>query len=227
MKIMETALALVSFGLIGCGSDSDSVGAGNVEKISYPTVTIGNQVWMAANLNAKNKNAYSYCYDGDPVNCEKYGILYSWEEAMKACPSGWHLPGKDEMETFIDTVKVRVKEILYQKGLSATLENVNSLYQEGEEEWFNHLRDVSWEGGFNTIGFSALPAGYYVDLKYNDLGSEAYFWTSTEETSYQVDVGSEKGYTFADAYCLHINDDYGLIQSCGKGFRYSVRCLKD
>jgi len=40
---------------------------------------------MAENLNYDTTG--SKCND-----CATYGRLYDWETAMKACPSGWHIP---------------------------------------------------------------------------------------------------------------------------------------
>jgi len=37
-----------------------------------------------------------------PKDYEIYGRLYSWEEAMKNCPNGWHLPSKEEWQTLVD-----------------------------------------------------------------------------------------------------------------------------
>ena len=68
----------------------------------YKTVKIGNQVWMAENLNYETEN--SYCYDDRMSNCLKYGRLYTWSNAMEVCPRGWRLPNKEDWETLLKNV---------------------------------------------------------------------------------------------------------------------------
>lgn len=62
----------------------------------YQTVTFNGRIWMAENLNYASNG--SLCYDNDSHNCDKYGRLYTWGQAMKACPNGWRLPSEDEWE---------------------------------------------------------------------------------------------------------------------------------
>lgn len=179
----------------------------------YPTVMIGHQIWMTQNLNVEVEG--SMCYNDDPMNCEKYGRLYTWDAAQKACPKGWHLPSADEFHTLEKSVTLRT----YQK---IVLKKVNDeALEEGEEAFYNHLRDESWKNGMNTFVFSALPAGMFYDFnheqKFQDLGEEAYFWTSTD-------------CEHSDAsFYFHMSIREASLGGVGlpKTFGFSVRCLKD
>src|SRR5512141_1404477 len=80
---------------------------------SFETVKIGNQVWMASNFTPEEENAQT-----DPSwNEAKHGRLFSFEEALRLAPHGWHLPTVEEWNQLnanisrsLDSKKLLLKE---------------------------------------------------------------------------------------------------------------------
>ena len=148
------------------------------------------EVWMAENLNYDTTG--SYCN-----NCAQYGRLYTWATAEKVCPTGWHLPSTEEFELLIGVVGGKDVAGRTLKSTSGWIKNGN---------------------GSNKYGFSALPAGNRGnDGDYNNEGSHAYFWSSTD---------------YGDSYCvykiyLYYYDDYAEVTCATRDLGFSVRCLKD
>jgi uncharacterized protein (TIGR02145 family) len=137
---------------------------------AYKQIKIGTQVWMGENLNFKTEN--SFCYDNNEENGKKYGRLYTWETAQKACPEGWHIPTDKEwqqLEVFL--------------GMSQI--NANGLFWRGSNEGIKLKATDGWlenGNGNNDYGFDMLPGGYrsFVDGTFKLLGEYGYCWTSTE-----------------------------------------------
>ena len=164
----------------------------------YKTVTIGSQIWMAENLNYETAN--SYCYKDASSNCIKYGRLYTWDAAITACPSGWHLPTKAEFETLVDAVG---GESTAGKVLKST------------SGWHNS------GNGTDDFGFSVLPAGYMDATS----GGEGWFYLA----AYMAQFWSSTEYGSGYAYEAVFYDDEDKVSSSWMSWDsgFSVRCLKD
>ena len=73
------------------GTFTDSRDGQTYQTISFKKALTGTTfTWMAQNLNYKI--AGTYAYNDTTSNKKEFGLLYTWEAALKACPTGWHLP---------------------------------------------------------------------------------------------------------------------------------------
>ena len=172
---------------------------------TYKTVKIGNLTWMAENLNFDNSATAtgsidsSFCYDGIPANCEKYGRLYQEYAATAVCPEGWRLPTADDWRDLVNTAK------------SEFGDNNGSLRAVGE--WENTIFGDNVTAT-NASGFSALPAGYRAKTGECDgEGTKAYFW----------------GEDNMNHYAWILSNQYDMEkESMQRGYyAYAVRCVKD
>ena len=180
---------------------------------TYNTVQIGDQCWLKENLNLGTMNVDNenqtddsiiekYCYNNDEANCDKYGGLYEWNEAMQyvttegaqgICPDGWHIPTQQEYNILIDAVD----------------SSGNALKAVGQG---------TYDGaGTNTSGFSALLSGYrksgggFTPF----LGSRNLHLSSSESASFFVSISMNDNTDKVD-----LN---GQLKSNGG----SIRCIKD
>ena len=126
---------------------------------TYKVTKIGLQTWMVENLNYDANG--SKCYGNK--DCTKYGRLYNWSTALKACPSGWHLPSKSEYE-------------MLDKAVGG--ENVAGKKLKAKSCWSNN------GNGTDDYGFSALPGGNgSPGGSFNNVGNFGYWWSATEYDS--------------------------------------------
>lgn len=233
VAIVAILLALVMFA--ACGDDSSSSSAESLkvgcktetednceygelvddrDGQSYKTVKIGDQWWMAQNLNFETVN--TWCGGGSDTpevegDCSMYGRLYTWAVAKSVCPTGWHLPSKTEWETLIIAVGGRFRE-------GEFLEN-----EAFASEMLKSTSGWHYSKGTDAFSFSALPvacknAG---QLRWGDCRNDndrAYFWSSTESE------------IINKAFTMHLYyscGDYAYISHNYMSYAFSVRCLKD
>jgi uncharacterized protein (TIGR02145 family) len=200
--------------LAGCGGDEDNPaksGAGGSEGCniaSYRTVVIEGQTGMAENLNCETKDSSWCLYDpklttkANADTCAKYGRLYAWSVAMKACPSGWRLPDTADWN-----------KLVIAAGGTAGISETGGL----------NLKSELW-GGTDSLGFSALPGGKrrtdgeFISYSYtaNPFG---YWWTSTEYDKYDAYV---RYMNTAGPTYVFVTNVYGEKRS-----GHSVRCVKE
>lgn len=170
----------------------------------YSTITIGNQTWMAENM--------PYKISGSNLNQKnpdiKYGRLYTWEQAKKACPKGWHLSSTKDWKNLIAFVETKF-------GAEKT----------GGDAWSlagHHFKTIEgWEDpefSSNSIGFNALPAGFYsaCSKTFDELGTLAAYFIAEETDANAV-----------EALVLHSGGNEILFIPYSKTDGLSCRCVKD
>ncbi|MFH2095012.1 MAG: fibrobacter succinogenes major paralogous domain-containing protein [Bacteroidota bacterium] len=175
----------------------------------YKTVEIGDQVWMAENLNYETTSG-SWCLDDKPENCNSFGKLYTYTEAVNACPDGWHLPSDDE---FI-TLEIKLGMSADEAGKTGFRGMNVGTGLKSDSGWLND------GNGNNSSGFNALPACYRSPEGVTDkTGIYAYFWTSTKKEEVKAYVRNlyYGGYSGSKVYRQVYDINYA----------FSVRCLKD
>ena len=159
------------------------------DRNTYNTVKIGDQWWMAENLNYTITN--SWCYENKFENCQKYGRLYTWNDAKTICPEGWHLPNDNEWEKLFEAVG----------GQSNAHKVLKSRTGWGSDH-----------NGTDAFGFTALPAGYSDDGYFQLEGENAFFWSSTEING---DYANYMSYTDR-ALLLNTSKKIGMSVRCVK-----------
>jgi uncharacterized protein (TIGR02145 family) len=188
--------------IVNCGSPITDIRDNNV----YPTIQIGTQCWLAANLNygsqipgsidqRDNCIVEKYCYNDLPVQCATGSTLYQWDELMQydvsvsnqgLCPPGWHVPNENDW---------------------------NILFA----NWTNNGFAGSPLKYSGYSGFNALLSGTWLSNKsWNYKGFAVFFWSSTAYTS-----------TKAWVHAMNDSDPSVALYPASRSDAFPVRCIKD
>lgn len=192
-RVLYLPCLLVSVLFIACSESFTDPRNGQ----SYDIVKIGSLTWFAENLNFMTEG--SVCPEGDSRNCDKYGRLYTWDDARAACPEGWSLPDSADFALLI----TEAGGADFSSGMAVAGEKLKST-----GGWFKK------GNGTDVLGFNALPAGYRGE-KYDGIGGYAYFWsasTTPDDLAY---------YLFLD-----FSSKAASMNAFPKGDFRSVRCIK-
>jgi len=141
--IKKTTLSLILL-IVAVFTFSQSIT--DYEGNEYQIIEIGEQIWMAKNLNSifdsNGDSIASYCFYNNSNYCKRYGRLYPWASLKISgtddiqqgiCPEGWHIPSDDEWNIMIE--------------LLGGLEEAGKKLKNEEYPVFN----IQYGGNYNTV----------------------------------------------------------------------------
>ena len=206
---------------------------------SRKEITIGTQVWMAANLDVdkfqngdpilhaetdeewrkageEGKPAWCY-YDNDPKNGGKYGKLYNWYAIIDPrglAPEGWRIPKEydwEQLMLFLDPDIVDHATPIQYLLYHGSFEAAQKI--KAKKGWGKENEST------NITGFSALPGGNRdFNGVFRDINVGAYFWISSSE-----DV---KSMIISNNYPILVRTVMIESNKEKEMNGYSVRCVK-
>ncbi|MCX6154626.1 MAG: fibrobacter succinogenes major paralogous domain-containing protein [Candidatus Kapabacteria bacterium] len=186
----------------------------DIENNSYKTVKIGNQIWMAENLNVshyRNGDTIPFVQIHaqwlDLITCAilgtSFGKLYNWftvNDPRGLAPIGWHIASDSDWKV--------LGWFLGGDGYAG-----GKLKEVGTDHW----RSPNYKAS-NQFGFTALAGGMCNSKNeiHNFDKQEGYWWTSTE-----IDSQLVWSKVIYDNNCALIS--FRNIKTDG----FAVRCVKD
>lgn len=189
--------------------------------LTYKTVTIGTQTWLASNL------ATNYYSDGSPIGTNfsdttgayysttQYGNLYNYYAVSKGklAPTGWHVASQTEWNTLISYVTANYSTSTTSGQELSTNATSNGWSYSSTSGSVGNNPSVN-----NASGFNAYPAGI---SSYGSApafyGTACYFWTSNE-------ASSTNGIYY---YWLNTSLTPSYSSTSKQSIGLSVRCIKD
>jgi uncharacterized protein (TIGR02145 family) len=196
----------------------------------YRKVQIGEQIWMAENLNYAADG--SVCYDDgytgswhrDPAGfCGDYGRLYDWYTAMDdeggsnanpsgvegVCPVGWHIPSDAEWTELIEYVGINAGTKLKSRAFKGT---------DGTQDGTDKYRFAALPSGIGSLlSVTFFPIIGSSPPYFFHGGKVGYWWSATE-----VESDGNK------AWFRAVGPQSGVGKSgFDKHYLLSVRCVHD
>jgi uncharacterized protein (TIGR02145 family) len=195
---------------------------------SYATIIIGTQEWMAENLRTTQyrngdllvsvtndgdwyglaSGAWAH-FDYDSSNENPFGKLYNWAavvDSRNVCPTGWHVPTDVEWSTLINYLDPNAAGgNNWPNSAGGKMKSTGNMY------WINQNTNAT-----NESGFSGMPGGQLTNGGSGDIGSDGYWWSSTQANS-------------QNAWVRSLKNNSGSVSRYNesKAYGFSVRCVRD
>lgn len=177
----------------------------------YYTTAADGHDWMISNL---AWNGAGDAFSGEEALSRIYGRYYTWNEAVNACPEGWHLPSDaDIINLALAYGGTSSDGVSVESGAGALMGNI---YMNGSRMW-EFWPDVRIT---NASRLSLIPAGLAKlnngKALYGGLNDYAFLWTSDEVDG----VSAKARYIYMDKPAVFV-DAFGK-----ESVRASVRCMR-
>lgn len=153
---------------------------------TYPTVRIGNKIWMSKDLaHPSNYTPSSNIYLVKTLKNQSLTLYEQWDDACFVCPDGWHLSTPadwEDLETALgfphDQLNASEEERAQIEAKCKIGERLKKTGEWGDENLSNAA----------TVGFDALGYVNVFSNKDNDIMST--YWTSSPQIIYTLTLGN-------------------------------------
>ena len=187
-------------------------------------IEIGDQVWMASNLNvthfrngdvipqaksnvewrrAGENGEPAWCYyNNETNNGKRYGKLYNWfavTDPRGLAPEGWRIPNNDDWDILVKYVSEQEKPS-------------KALKESGTKHWTEPNSKAH-----NSTGFTALPGGYRSGYgTFQGINSNGFWWTISEDEEFFA------WYRYINFFYPQVFTDFA-----SKTTGFAVRCIQE
>ena len=203
----------------------------------YKTVMIGDQVWMAENLNYADSvktpslKGKSWCYNNVAANCDVAGRLYTWAAAIDSVKLANDADNPQDCGVDkVCTLPAKVQGICPPGWHLPLYEEWQTLFSMARGDSGRLTAKIlksrsGWRdnrNGTDDFGFSTLPAGTGWPGGFADDGIVAKIWSATQ---YNAAYGDDE-YVF-HMEILFVSKNATVPYGEKKDYAHSVRCIKD
>lgn len=183
------------------------------DAVYYASETPDGRIWLKNNLYYSGSGV---SYEDSPAVDPFLGRYYTWEEAMTACPEGWHLPSDAEFAALANAANgTDTYAALETFDGAAGSFMVNAYFMDNRMWVFWPQVPIT-----NNAAFSALPCGYATDKDgdqtFSGVNNYAAFWTADSTGDYGL-----------YRYIYVEQNDIMIATGSKTSFRASVRCVQD